>query len=108
MTQALAKDFGLDFDPLLGIDDNNVALKDTATHRAIRESPLRDVTNVPDSYLQKLKQIKNKGDAIAILEEIAIELIDRVLNPSLVQTFYETSLIHTKEQIEWIQRHLTT
>ena len=64
ITQAIAKDFGLDFDPLLNED------------REIGKWGNREIGR----WGEKLQQTRNTGDAIAILEEIAIDLIDDLLN----------------------------
>ncbi|MGF1589643.1 MAG: cobaltochelatase subunit CobN [Pleurocapsa sp.] len=94
LTQALAKDFGLDFDPLLGADGDV---------RANDHSPLQEVAAWQDNYRQRLKQARNKGDAIAILEEIAIELVGNLINqkssPSL-------NLPNTQSQLQWIEANL--
>jgi len=68
ITQALAQDFGLDFDPLLTPVEAN------------GYSPSPELADLPPEYSQRFKQARNKGDAIAILEEIAIELIDCLIN----------------------------
>ena len=91
LTQALAKDFGLDFDPLLGVDSNDVG--------ANSYSPLRDIADVPNNYLQQLKQARNQGDAIAILEEIAIELVEQIISN---KPFTLYPLPFTQTQLQWI------
>ena len=88
ITQALAKDFGLDFDPLSGGDGEwkkTERLKDWGT------------------WGEKLKQARNKGDAIAILEEIAIDLIDKILTPYPLPI---NLFPFTTEQLEWIRSTL--
>ena len=90
ITQALAKDFGLDFDPLLGIEGEMGRLGDRETGRW-------------GDYQQRLKQARNKGDAIAILEEIAIELIDWLLDEKPLTSYL---LPLTSKQIQWIQETL--
>ncbi len=103
ITQAIAKDFGLDFDPLLGINQNFVG-RDVKSHVSMGSDNPDDEQMI--DWVKQFQQCKNAGDAIAILEEIAINFVDRILNPSLVRTFQEMSLIHTKEQIEWIENTL--
>ena len=89
ITQALAKDFGLDFDPLLNED------------REIGKWGNREIGR----WGEKLQQTRNTGDAIAILEEIAIDLIDDLLNNNpLPLTPYPLPL--TLDQIQWIQQTL--
>ena len=95
LTQALAKDFGLDFDPLLGVDNNHVG--------ANGNSPPQKTTDWQNKYLQRLKKARNAGDAIAILEEIAIELVERVIAHKPV-THY--SLPNTQLQLQWINNTL--
>ena len=59
----------------------------------------------PPKYLpiKRLKQAKNAGDAIAILEEIALELIDCLINN---QPYPFKSLPITCTQLEWIKSTL--
>ena len=97
ITQALAQDFGLDFDPLLGID-GEMGREDEETGRW-------------GDYQQRLNRARNKGDAIAILEEIAIELVDKILNsyplplnPTCGLALCPLPL--TLIQIQWIQETL--
>ena len=71
LTQALAKDFGLDFDPLLGVNQEFNGRKDVTCCVS---------TELDNKYIQQIQQAKNAGDAIAILEEIAIELVDKLIN----------------------------
>ncbi len=92
LTQALAKDFGLDFDPLLGGDAEAGRLGDWGT-RGLGEG----------DYIKKLKQARNKGDAIAILEEIAIELVEQLIAHKPF-TFYP--LPFTQTQLQWIENTL--
>ena len=84
LTQALAKDFGLDFDPLLGVDQKFIVSNTTGS----------------DQKNNVFKRCKNSGDAIAILEEIAIELVDKLIN-GLPTTYY--LLPTTSKQLQWIQ-----
>ena len=92
LTQALAKDFGLDFDPLLGGDAEAGRLWDWGT-RGLGEG----------GYIKKLKQARNKGDQIAILEEIAIELIEEVIAQ---KPFTNYQLPFTQTQLNWIENTL--
>ena len=94
LTQALAKDFGLDFDPLLGADNNNVG--------AIGQSPSL-TTNWQNNYIRQLKQASNAGDTITILEEIAIELVDNLIDDKPL-TSYPLPL--TEKQLQWIEQTL--
>ncbi|MGL5074316.1 MAG: cobaltochelatase subunit CobN, partial [Waterburya sp.] len=97
LTQALAKDFSLDFDPLLG------GLGDLETWR------LREIESLPDDYLQQLKQARTKGDAIAILESIAIELVDNLINNKPITYYLHCPLVGlpiTQKQLQWIQTTL--
>ena len=104
LTQALARDLGLNFDPLLGIEGETVG---SNCH-----SPSITTDNAFDQYKQQLQQARNKGDAIAILEEIAIELVDGIINAPLplahVRAFHGTppTLPLTSKQIQWIQNTL--
>ena len=95
LTQALAKDFGLDFDPLSSADNNDVG--------AIGQSPSQETTDWQNKYLQRLKQARSAGDLITILEEIAIELIDNLINDKPL-THYPLPI--TSIQLQWIQNTL--
>ena len=101
ITQALAKDFGLDFDPLLGIDGDweIKVLRDRGTggQDDVRQGDWKD------NYLRQFKQARNKGDAIAILESVAIELVDNLINAKPI-TYY--LLPTTSIQLQWIQNTL--
>ena len=90
ITQALARDLGLDFDPLLG-GVGKTEIKDLFSCRGNWEM---------GSWGEKLKLARNKGDVIAILEEIAIELIDNLIDnlPITYDLLPITSL-----QLQWIQ-----
>ena len=105
LTQALAQDFGLDFDPLLDIDG------ETGNVGANSRSPSQDMSNWQTNYLQRLKQARNKGDAIAILEEIAIELIENLIDNkplTSVRAIRESPLplALTQQQLQWIEQTL--
>jgi cobaltochelatase CobN len=91
LTQALAKDLGLDFDPLLG------GLGDLETWR------LGEIKSLPEDYVQQLKQARTKGDAIAILESIAIELVDNLINS---KPFSLSPFPLTLSQLQWIKTTL--
>ena len=103
LTQALAQDLGLDFDPLLGADNNTVG--------ANGYSPFPESIDLPNNYLQQLQQARSKGDAIAILEEIAIELVERVISNKPITSYplpyakrYPLGL--TQKQLQWIKETL--
>ena len=97
LTQALAKDLGLDFDPLLGTDSETRRLGDAETGRRGdgEMGRLKD-----GEYTERLKKARNAGDAIAILEEIAIELVDDLINNKPL-TSYPLPL--TQSQLQWIK-----
>ena len=153
LTQALAEDFGLDFDPLLGADVNVGAVRpkglascsisstggtpatllEAMAHggnpqdrlaslfRASRreqplqdlagyEQPLQDLAGWQNNYVQRLKQAR-KGDAIAILEEIAIELVDNLINAKPITSVRANGcspspLPLTQQQLQWIEQTL--
>ena len=105
LTQAIAQDLGLDFDPLLGVN---------------QEFDGRDVTcyvstgfdNPDNKYIdriQQLQQCNHAGDAIAILEAMAIDLVDCIIQDKPI-TYYplalEWGLPITSKQIDWIQNTL--
>ena len=107
ITQALAQDFGLDFDPLLGANQE-------LNGREVARYVSTGVNNADDwqnKYLNKLKQARNTGDAsrsnaarlIAILEEIAIELVDQLINDQPITDYL---LPTTSQQLQWIKSTL--
>jgi cobaltochelatase CobN len=94
LTQALAQDFGLDFDPLINIADETWVGANVGVG-AVREQPLH--------YLKRFQQCRNQGDAIAIIESIAIELVDNLINNQPI-TYYPLPI--TSIQLQWIQQTL--
>ncbi|MEM8828919.1 MAG: cobaltochelatase subunit CobN [Cyanobacteria bacterium P01_G01_bin.19] len=105
ITQAIARDLGLDFDPLSGIDGGILSHED-GTGR------LGDwgIGGLGDGYGKRLQQARNKGDAIAILEEIATKLIDCLINdrpfpPNYAAQAFPLSPL-TSSQIQWIGKNL--
>lgn len=103
LTQALAKDFGWDFDPLLGADGefNGTELGNAPTW-------LDELEDWQHKYQQRLQQVRNAGDAIAFLEEIAIELVDQILSwygRTTVPPFL-TATSHSQQQLQWIEQTL--
>ena len=107
ITQALAKDFGLDFDPLLGVNQEfnsrDVARREASPLGCYVSTGLNNADNDQYSYANKLQSARNPGDAIAILEEIAIQLVDQLIN-DLPPTFY--LLPTTSQQLQWIKTTL--
>ncbi len=134
LTQALAKDFGLDFDPLLGanvgacLGQHSLAPSDDAGSDRFREvgavretvalrgfpplskllnpkgeQPLQVMAEWKNNYVQQLKQARNRGDEIAILESIAIELIEEVIAQKPI-THYPLPI--TQQQLQWIENTL--
>jgi len=108
LTQALAKDFGLDFDPLLGINHEFNPCID-ATCFVSTDSENAD--NQAKKYIKQLQEAKNAGDAIAILEEIAIELVDELIeNKPLTSTrgwhCQVPKMPTTQTQLQWIEATL--
>ncbi|MGL5832382.1 MAG: cobaltochelatase subunit CobN, partial [Waterburya sp.] len=100
LTQALAQDFNLDFDPLLGV---NAELGTVHGQPREKEPPRQGMNDWQIDYLKKFQQARNQGDAIAILESIAIELVDNLIN-NKPTTYY--LLPTTSIQLQWIQQTL--
>ncbi|MEM6612118.1 MAG: cobaltochelatase subunit CobN [Cyanobacteria bacterium P01_C01_bin.72] len=98
LTQALAQDLGWDFDPLLGADQD-------FAREQICLTALNNIgiNNISAKYLPQLEQLKNAGDAIAILEEIAQELVSNLLQK---QPFTFDLLPLTSKQLRWIKQTL--
>ena len=101
LTQAIAKDFGLDFDPLLGINQEFIG-------RDIKICVSKSLNNTDDQQIinrvKQLEECKNAGDAIAILEEIAIEWVGTIIDcPSPLPLNLFPAL---KQQIDWITKTL--
>ena len=96
LTQAIAQDLGLDFDPLLGVNQE-FRVQDLKFDYSQEFGPLY----IPQ--IKRLQQVNNAGDAIAILEEIAIELINALINN---QPAPDGLLPITCTQLEWIKSTL--
>ncbi|MEO1670201.1 MAG: cobaltochelatase subunit CobN, partial [Cyanobacteria bacterium J06631_2] len=98
LTQALAQDFGLDFDPLLG------GSQDLGIDKArLVSTRFNNIDKATKKYIEQLQQTKNIGDAIAILEEIAIKLVEDLIENKPL-TSYPLPL--TSMQLEWIAQTL--
>jgi cobaltochelatase CobN len=96
LTQALAQDLGLEFDPL-----NASANETWNVSNGLHQDKIND---------RRFQSARNLGDAIAILEEIAIELVDRLIHEKPT-THYPLSitpypLTLTSRQLQWIQQTL--
>ncbi|NJO97830.1 MAG: cobaltochelatase subunit CobN [Pleurocapsa sp. CRU_1_2] len=114
LTQALAQDFGLDFDPLINNADEtfvgaNIGVGAVRAMRSesFREPPLRGWQT---DYFKRFQQCRHQGDAIAILEEIAIELVDQLIQAKPI-THYPLPITPyplplTFRQLQWIQQTL--
>ena len=99
LTQALAEDFGLDFDPLLGVSQE--------FNPKVLKLNLSEETNSKNKWLldyqKQLHQAKNAGDAIAILEEIAMELVEQLINDLPITS---NLLPLTEQQLQWMKQTL--
>jgi cobaltochelatase CobN len=105
LTQALAQDFGLDFDPL-----NASANKTWNGLNGLHPDKIND---------RRFQSARNLGDVITILEEIAIELVDQLIQGKPT-TYYlyakrlsagvsfrnPLGLTTTLKQLQWIQQTL--
>jgi cobaltochelatase CobN len=83
LTQALAQDFGLDFDPLINIADETWVGANMNVG-AVPESALQGWQG---NYLKRFQQCRHRGDAIAILEEIAMELVEQLIQGELITDY---------------------
>ena len=96
ITQALAKDLGWDFDPLI-VD---------------KDEEIREIGKI-GKIEERLKKARNKGDAIEILEQMASELVEDLIweNSSvacsrLTQISDENSFPNTYKELQWIEKQL--
>ena len=113
LTQALAQDLGLDFDPLLG-SSQEFSDRDLEFDPSLKS----DRQNKPlDKYIKQFKLARNRGDAVAIVEEMAIELVEnlienkRFISDLLPSTSYPLPptpylLPLTSKQLQWIEQTL--
>ncbi|GAB4523117.1 MAG: hypothetical protein Tsb0014_00350 [Pleurocapsa sp.] len=93
ITQAIAKDLGLDFDPLSGEGET-------------RRGGDWEIGRWGDGEIfQKLKEAKNTGEKIAILEAIAAEFVDNLIVDPDFSLSPET-YPHTDRQLQWIKTTL--
>lgn len=95
LTQAIAKDLGLDFDPLMREG----------------ELMLEKLAEGTNKWTEKLKAANNRGEAIAVLESIAAEVVDDLISntqsPSPVGAIRTSPLpSHTQKQLDWIAHTL--
>ena len=93
LTQALAKDLGLDFDPLLGVNQE------------FNSREYNHADNKNNKYTKQLQQVKNAGDAIAILEEMAIELVNNLIEKKPLYG-HGTAMPLSFQQFQWIKNTL--
>ncbi|MGF1540990.1 MAG: cobaltochelatase subunit CobN [Pleurocapsa sp.] len=113
LTQAIVKDLGLDFDPLLVEGSYQLSVISRGGSRTARTVISYQLSgeNWQNKCLAKLKTAKNSGDAIAIIESIAIELVESIcqgespLTP-LNKRGSRGELTHTQKQLNWIQNSL--
>jgi cobaltochelatase CobN len=104
LTQAIARDLGLDFDPLSDVDGELQVGENYF-------SPSQKIENWYNNYLQQLQQARTKREAIAIIESIAAELVESIckgespLDPPLLRGV-RGDLTHTQKQITWIANTL--
>lgn len=101
ITQAIARDLKLDFDPLSSTDHDNNDNVGT-----MENSPLWKRSGCPDIYLQRFEQAQNRGDVIGILEEIAIELVDNLIcgrSITHLSSNGDCQLLSTQLQLQWIK-----
>ncbi|MDJ0632018.1 MAG: cobaltochelatase subunit CobN [Xenococcaceae cyanobacterium MO_188.B29] len=109
ITQALAKDLGLDFDPLIVDKDEDfqslplLPSLSKIENEGLPPSPERRGVG------GEVKKAKNKGDIIETLEQIVSELVKELIceNSSaacsrLTQILERTSFPHTYEGLMWI------
>ena len=122
LTQAIAKDLGLDFDPLVrdgemgrGVQAFEVSSKDSPLKWGNGEIMVEKPAAGNNKWLEKLKTAKNRGEAIAILESIAAELVDHLITNgqsplpyrrSMLRLYKQSPLPHTQKQLDWIAHTL--
>lgn len=87
LTRAIAEDLGWDFNPLIAMSNDRASLT----------FPTSLCATLLDTKLHK--PLRTLGDAIEILEEIAVKLIESL--PSL-----PSSLPKTQKELHWIQKSL--
>ena len=96
ITQAIAKDLNLNFDPLLREEENR-RREDQETGRPGDQGDWE--------IWQKLKAAKNTGDKIAILEALSAELVDNLIFKRPI-SLSSTIFPHTARQLQWIKTEL--
>ena len=95
LTQALAKDLGINFDPL---DSSN------GGEEVEEVGAVEGVNQWQDNCLKRLEKSRTIGDAIEILEEIAAELVEQIITQSPSPPV--TQAPHTDKQLKWIAETL--
>ncbi|MGK7950111.1 MAG: cobaltochelatase subunit CobN [Xenococcaceae cyanobacterium] len=103
ITQALAEDLGLDFDPLAVGGDGDVG-EIGSVPRGDREY---------GEIGKRLTNANNKGDVIEILEQIVSEVVEKLIctntdvdEDKLTQIINRTSFPNTYQGLQWIQKRL--
>jgi cobaltochelatase CobN len=92
ITQALAQDLGLDFNPLI------------VTTEKIEDS-IESLLACGQAFSLDIKQINHQSDAIELLETIIAQLVDRLIN-NIALPITESEFPHTYQQLQWIQTQL--
>jgi cobaltochelatase CobN len=117
ITQALAKDLNLDFDPLnLGWAEGEIERwgnkedkgdKETKRQQKFKFSPIDSSSSFFASLrlCERLNQSQTIREAIEILEQQTAELIEKLINKSPLP-ISQTQFPHTYQQIQWIQNQL--
>ena len=121
LTQALAQDLGLDFDPLLRGEDRELEetgkqdCSDRHNFFYLRSSAPSASLNqklflTEQSWIgERLQKAQNKGDAIAILEQIVAEWVEKLISLDspvdecrLIQILEPASFPRTSKVLNWI------
>ncbi|BAZ44380.1 cobaltochelatase [Chondrocystis sp. NIES-4102] len=102
ITQALAKDFGLNFDPLLGVDAE-VEIIDQLLPQTNSDWYNNHYQQIKQAITLENTSLNPANKLISLLEEIAIELIDHLIEN---RPFSDYPLPQTQIQLQWIQNSL--
>lgn len=106
LTQAIAKDLNLDINPLTANPSEKLSFQATGNRQqaADAESDVSFPSKIISQICNAQKTLYTQGDIIELLEQQAIQIVEHILNSSVLASnfIYE----QTEKQIQWINNSL--
>ncbi|HBE48787.1 MAG TPA: cobaltochelatase subunit CobN, partial [Cyanobacteria bacterium UBA11369] len=100
LTRALAKDFGIDIDPLTA---DMSAVINSLRGSAWERDPRGSASLIAVPFTKKCRTI---GDVVELLEEHAAKLVEQLISDRFQHTSTPPSLNATQRELDWIRSHL--